>query len=118
MKRNVFVVGLNQFNLHKLANRVRTRMAAITKRVMKHIGYDNAAFNIEYFWDEPHNRIWLLEINTRISQSHSDLFEKVDGVSNHQITVDLALGQRPQMPRGEGLFPRAAKFFHRVFSRT
>jgi len=99
----------------KLPYRVRQRMEAITKRVMKHIGFDNSAFNIEYFWDEPRDRIWLLEINTRMSQSHADLFEKVDGVSNHQIPIDLALGQRPDMPRREGEFPLAAKFFHRVF---
>ncbi|MDZ7748970.1 MAG: hypothetical protein U5K43_09085 [Halofilum sp. (in: g-proteobacteria)] len=82
---------------------------------MSHVGYDNSAFNIEYFWDEQLDKVWLLEINTRISQSHSDIFEKVDGVSNQQVTVDLALGRKPDMPSGEGQYPLAAKFFHRVF---
>ena len=59
--------------------------------------------------------IWLLEINTRISQSHCDIFEKVDGISNQQVTIDLGLGQRPNMPHRQGEFPMAAKFFHRVF---
>lgn len=99
----------------KLPARVRKTMNAITKRIMSHIGYDNSAFNIEYFWDEVQDRIWLLEINTRISQSHCDLFEKVDGVSNQQVTIDLALGQRPAMPSREGEYPIAAKFFYRVF---
>ncbi|MDI5983726.1 ATP-grasp domain-containing protein [Halomonas sp. M4R5S39] len=94
---------------------VQEKMTELTRTVMTHIGYDNAAFNIEYYWDEVQERIWLLEINTRISQSHCDLFEKVDGISHQQVTIDLALGQRPDMPSRQGEFPMAAKFFYRVF---
>ncbi|MDI5892449.1 acetyl-CoA carboxylase biotin carboxylase subunit family protein [Halomonas rhizosphaerae] len=98
-----------------LPDDVQATMVELTDTIMTHIGYDNAAFNVEYFWDEVQGRIWLLEINTRISQSHCDLFEKVDGVSNQQVTIDLGLGLRPDMPHREGEFPMAAKFFHRVF---
>ena len=96
---------------------IQDKMVELTDTVMRHIGYDNAAFNVEYFWDEVQDRIWLLEINTRISQSHCDLFEKVDGVSHQQVTIDLGLGRRPDMPSRQGAFPMAAKFFHRVFFR-
>jgi hypothetical protein len=99
----------------KLPEKIQAKMAELTKTVMAHVGYDNAAFNIEFFWDEVQDRIWLLEINTRVAQSHCDLFEKVDGVSHQQVTVDLALNRRPDMPRGAGAFPVAAEFFHRVF---
>ena len=99
----------------KLPKRVQREMGRITDRIMRHVGYDNSSFNIEYFWDEQLDQIWLLEVNTRISQSHSDIFKKVDGVSNQQLTIDLALGQRPNMPSREGEYPLAAKFFHRVF---
>ncbi|MCL7942087.1 ATP-grasp domain-containing protein [Halomonas sp. ATCH28] len=98
-----------------LPDDVQATMVELTDTIMTHIGYDNAAFNVEYFWDEVQGRIWLLEINTRISQSHCDLFEKVDGVSNQQVTIDLGLGRRPDMPHREGAFPIAAKFFYRVF---
>jgi len=94
---------------------VQEQMNEITRRVMAHIGYDNAGFNIEYYWDEVQNKIWLLEINTRIAQSHCDLFEMVDGVSHQQVTVDLGLERRPDMPRGEGPENVAAEFFYRVF---
>ncbi len=94
---------------------IQDKMRALTTTIMAHIGYDNAAFNVEFFWDEVQNRIWLLEINTRISQSHCDLFEKVDGVSHQQVSVDLALGQRPDMPTAEGAYKVAGKFFYRVF---
>jgi biotin carboxylase len=70
---------------------------------------------VEYYWDEVQNKIWLLEINTRIAQSHCDLFEMVDGVSHQQVTVDLGLGRKPDMPRGEGPENVAAEFFYRVF---
>jgi len=101
----------------KLPRRVQDEMDAITRKIMAHIGYDNAAFNIEFFWDELQDRIWLLEINTRVSQSHCDLFEFVDGVSHQQVTVDLALGRKPDMPKGEGEFNVSAEFFYRVFFR-
>jgi len=94
---------------------VKNQMYEITRKVMAHIGYDNAGFNIEFFWDEVGERIWLLEINTRIAQSHCDLFEMVDGVSHQQVTIDIALGRRPDMPVGEGRFNVAAEFFYRVF---
>src|SRR6056297_3841299 len=67
-----------------LPRRIQDQMNEITRTVMSHIGYDNAGFNIEYYWDEVQNKIWLLEINTRIAQSHCDLFEMVDGVSHQQ----------------------------------
>ena len=99
----------------KLPARVRRRMTSLSKKVMKAVGYDGAAFNIEYFWDEQADRIWLLEINTRVSQSHSDLFEKVDGATNQQASVHLALGEDPRLPVREGEWPLAAKFFLRHF---
>lgn len=98
-----------------LPPRIQEQMNEITKKVMSHIGYDNAGFNIEYYWDEVQNQIWLLEINTRIAQSHCDLFEMVDGVSHQQVTVDLGLGRKPDMPKDEGPENVAAEFFYRVF---
>jgi biotin carboxylase len=90
-------------------------MAAIAERVIRRIGLDNSPFNIEFFWDKAHNRVWLLEINPRISQSHGDLFEKVDGVPHHKVLLDLALGRRPRWRKGAGEFRHAGKFFLRRF---
>ncbi|WP_135503249.1 ATP-grasp domain-containing protein [Roseovarius aestuariivivens] len=98
-----------------LPKRVQDTMNEITRTIMSHIGYDNAGFNIEYYWDEVSNKIWLLEINTRIAQSHCDLFEMVDGVSHQQVTVDLGLGRKPDLPYREGPEKVAAEFFYRVF---
>ncbi|MDZ7759537.1 MAG: ATP-grasp domain-containing protein [Desulfovermiculus sp.] len=99
----------------RLPGHIQDKMGALAKTIMNHVGYDNCGFNIEFFWDEVQDRIWLLEINTRIAQSHCDAFEKVDGVSHQQVTVDLALGRRPDMPQGQGGYGVAAEFFYRVF---
>lgn len=94
---------------------VQQQMAEISCRVMSHLGFDGSHFNIEYFWEPDTGRIWLLEINSRISQSHSELFAKVDGAANHAVLVDLALGRRPRLPHRQGPFRCAAKFYERAF---
>ena len=98
-----------------LPRRVRKRMTDVAVRVMEHLGYDDGCFNMEFFWDRRRDRIWLLEINPRLSQSHCELFEKVDGVSNAQVMIDVALGRLPDPPRGRGEATVAAKFFIRAF---
>jgi ATP-grasp domain len=99
----------------KLPPRVQEKMYELTKKVMTHTGFDNSGFNVEFFWDEVQDHVWLLEINTRIAQSHCDLFEKVDGRSHQQVALDIGLGQRPRMPVREGDYGVAADFFYRVF---
>jgi hypothetical protein len=98
-----------------LPGRVRTKMTEITEKVMTHIGLDYSAFNLEFFWNEKLDKIWFLEINTRVPQSHSDLFMKVDGASNHQIMLDMALNRQPAFPRRQGKFRVAGKFFLREY---
>ena len=98
-----------------LPYKIQERMQRITEKVIPAVGFDNSAFNIEYYWNREKDKIWLLEINTRVSQSHSDVFRKVDGASNQAVTVDVALGRDPEFPSQRGEFPRAAKFFWRLF---
>ena len=81
---------------------VQERMIDATERFLRHIGFDNGAFNAEYMWDEAADRIWLIEVNTRISQSHCELFACVDGASNHTVAIDIALGREPRMPHRKG----------------
>jgi hypothetical protein len=97
----------------KLPKRIQEKMIKTAKTFLRHIGYNNAPFNIEFFYDEHHDRIAILEINPRISQSHCELFEKVDGASHHEIMIDLALGKKPDFPKRQGPFKCAAKFFIR-----
>ena len=98
-----------------LPYKIQERMQRISDKIIPVMGFEDSAFNIEYYWNREQDRIWLLEINTRVSQSHSDVFQKVDGASNQAVTVDVALGRDPEFPSQKGEFPRAAKFFWRLF---
>ncbi|TDP31182.1 ATP-grasp domain-containing protein [Nocardia ignorata] len=88
---------------------VRDTMIEVSERYLRHVGYDNGCFNSEFMWDADTGKLWLIEINTRISQSHSDLFVKVDGTSNHAVAIDVALGRTLEMPHRKGRFAVAAQ---------
>lgn len=88
---------------------VQQRMIEVTERYLRHTGFDNGCFNSEFMWDAETGKLSLIEVNTRISQSHSDLFAKVDGSSNHRVAIDVALGRQPRMPHRKGEFAVAAQ---------
>ncbi len=98
-----------------LPQEIQFRMADVTRRIITQIGLDNCAFNIEYFYDQTADEVYLLEINSRISQAHGDIFEKVHGVSHHSIMLDLATGHKPKTLRYNGDFNKAANFMLRIF---
>lgn len=89
---------------------VKRRMADAANRVLTQIGFDNGCFNIEFMWDEQRETLRIIEINTRISQSHSELFILVDGHSNHEVAIDIALGHEPHFMQGNGQYRVAGKF--------
>ncbi|WP_308367172.1 MULTISPECIES: ATP-grasp domain-containing protein [unclassified Microbulbifer] len=97
---------------------VQHKICAAGEKLLRHLGFDNSAFGIEFFWDEQKNTFKILEVNTRISQSHSDQFIKVHGVSNHQVAVDLALGRAPDLSDCRGKYRSAAKFMLRRYGDT
>ncbi len=92
---------------------IQHRMIDVARTVMKQIGYDNAPFNVEFFYDQTNDQVWLLEINPRLSQSHADLFYKVNGVPHMAVLVDLALGRKPKPMSREGQWNVAAHIFLR-----
>ena len=98
-----------------LPRRIQSRMAGICETFLNHIGFNDSSFNMEFFWNRKLDKIYMLEVNTRVAQHHSDLFQKVDGVSNHQVPVDLALGRTPYLPERKGQFKIAGAFFYREF---
>lgn len=91
------------------------RMIAATEKIMLHIGYDNAPFNIEFYWNKETDEISLLEINTRISKSHCPLFKMVDGEYHHSVMIEVALGNSPDFAIGKGPAKVAAKFMLRHY---
>ncbi len=99
-----------------LPQAVQDRMTAIAERVMRHVGFDDGQFCLEFFYEERWRRIWLIEINPRFCPQFSDLYAKVDGTSGHQVLVELAAGLMPSFRRGEGPCRIAASFVRRRFA--
>lgn len=93
---------------------VLERMADASTRFLKHIGYDDGCFNAEYFWNRETDELKIIEVNPRISQSHVPLAMLRDGMSNHQVAIDVSLGRRPTFEPGGGEVRLAGKFYERV----
>lgn len=63
------------------------RLTDICDRFLSHIGFYDGCFDAEFMRDKETNRLRLIEFNPRVSQSHSDMCVKVDGISNHQVAA-------------------------------
>jgi hypothetical protein len=94
---------------------IQHRMMDVTRAAIHQIGLDGGPFNAEFFYDQTSDQVWLLEINPRISQAHTDIFEKVHGVSHHSVMVDLALGRKPKPMEKRGRFNIAGHFMFRTY---
>lgn len=86
---------------------------ATVGELLSAFGFDEGPFNVEFFWDEARDELRLLEINPRLSKSHTPLFHIVDGASHHRQAILLALGEEPVLPDGSGHSKMAAKFMIR-----
>lgn len=99
-----------------LPEAVQSRLRAAACKLIRHLRYDNGAFNIEFYWNPDDDSASVLEVNARISRSHSALFLMVDGAVNQKVPLDLAFGRRPVFPHRAGGYKVAAKFMVRHFS--
>jgi hypothetical protein len=98
-----------------LPQEIQFRMADLARRSIIQTGLNNSAFNIEFFYNSTVNQVFLLEINPRISQAHTDIFEKVHGISHHSIMLNLALGRRPKALEYKGRHRIAGNFMLRLY---
>ncbi|MGO1550445.1 MAG: ATP-grasp domain-containing protein [Nesterenkonia sp.] len=99
-----------------LPSEISDYMIDVSRKVIKAVGLTNSTFNIEYFWDPETEKLRLLEVNARHSQSHAMLFEMVDGVSNHAAMLSLALDRDPYHREDGGPYNCSAKWFLRRFA--
>lgn len=97
----------------ELPDWVVRRAEEVAGQVLERINFDNGPFNAEFFLDDEREKLRLLEINPRISKSHSPLFHMVDGATHHRQAIQLALGKQPDPPSREGKNRMAAKFMIR-----
>jgi len=97
---------------------VKARMTASAAKVLAQIGLDDTPFNMEFFYHSGDDSLSLLEINVRISKSHSPLFDKVEGVPHKEVMIDVALGRKPDYPARRGPFRYAAKYMPRLYGHS
>jgi len=94
---------------------VQCRMKQLAEAVMTGIGFDNGLFNIEVMYNAARDRLHIIEINPRMASQFADLYEKVDGFNTYELLIDLALGRRPSLRKGQGRHRRAASCVLRTF---
>lgn len=99
----------------RLPERVQSRMRAVAARVVRELGLERTLWNIEMTWDPDSDHVAIIEVNPRLCGQFADLYQKVDGTSGYEVALDLALGQRPRLRRGEGRHAAAASFPLRIF---
>jgi biotin carboxylase len=94
---------------------VLNRMVDIAARFFKGIGYNNALFNMELFYDSESDQVSIIEINPKIASQFPGLFDRVDGFSTYQTLLEVATGQVPNTKFRQGKFALAASCVLRVF---
>jgi biotin carboxylase len=99
-----------------LPESVQRRMAEIVERLLRGLGYAHGQFNVEMIHDPETDRVWVVEINPRMSSQFADLFEKVDGTNSYEVLLDLAFGREPRPQRRQGQYATAASCVLRRFA--
>jgi hypothetical protein len=90
----------------RLPPRVQERMGRIADRVIRHIGLDRTFFNIEFFYRQEDDSIWIIEINGRMASQFAPLYRMLHGIDMYAMQLDMALGNRPD---GRGVWSRGRK---------
>lgn len=99
----------------KLPQVVQERMVKTAQELIRGIGFQNAQFNIEFFYNRKTDSIHLIEINPRLSYQFGDLYENIDGVNTYEILLNLSLGKEPRFTKDSGEFKNTASFVLRTF---
>ncbi len=79
----------------RLPPRVQERMARIAERCILHIGLKGTFFDIEFFYREEDDSIWIIEINGRMSSQFAPLYRMIDGIDLYAMQLEMALGRDP-----------------------
>ncbi|MEZ5661527.1 MAG: ATP-grasp domain-containing protein [Burkholderiaceae bacterium] len=79
----------------RLPQAVQERAFDVAVRVLKAAGFDHGFFNMEFFYDRASDRLSVVEFNPRLAAQLADLYERVDGLDVHGMSVAMALGRDP-----------------------
>src|SRR5574337_388379 len=79
----------------RLPPRVLERMGHMAERVIRHIGLDRTFFNIEFFYRQEDDSIWIIEINGRMASQFAPLYRMLHGIDMYAMQLDMILGKDP-----------------------
>jgi hypothetical protein len=100
----------------RLPAAVQARALDVARRFLNAIGYSDGLFNLEFFWDPRTDRLSVIECNPRLASQFSDLYQRVDGIDPHALSLAIALGRDPlAVPRRPVTAGAAASLVYRVF---
>jgi len=96
---SVFVPGTLSFARFeypsRLPSRIQDRMGQIAERVVRTIGLDRTFFNIEFFYRQEDESIWIIEINGRMASQFAPLYRMLHGIDLYAMQLDMILGKDP-----------------------
>ena len=79
----------------RLPPRVQERMGNLAERVIRHIRLDRTFFNIEFFYRQEDDSIWIIEINGRMASQFAPLYRMLHGIDMYAMQLDMLLGKDP-----------------------
>jgi hypothetical protein len=96
---SVFFPGTLSFERFEYPSRlpptVQERMGRIAERVVESVGLDRTFFNIEFFYRQEDDSIWIIEINGRMASQFAPLYRMLHGVDIYAMQLDMLLGKDP-----------------------
>jgi biotin carboxylase len=99
-----------------LPDTVQQRAFDVAKKVLAEAGFDHGFFNMEFFYDRETNKLQIVEFNPRLAAQLADMYERVDGLDVHAMSVALAFGNDPAaVPRNPSNGSVAASCALRTF---
>jgi len=115
----VMYPGTDQFMRFEYPTRLpvdRANKARDTaRRIVQALGLDHGLFNVEMRISKETGECKLIEVNPRMAAQFSDLYEKVDGINLHDVALEIATGETPDLRPGQGKYKVATSFVFRKF---
>lgn len=107
------------FMRHQLPTRlspsVQARALDVARRFLGAVGFTHGLFNMEFFYDATTDRLTVIEFNPRMASQYSDLYQRVQGIDLHAISLALAHDRDPASLRvTEPTAGAAASFVYRA----
>lgn len=99
----------------RLSPTIQQRMASLSYKIMRNLGFDNSFFNIEFMYNPKTDTIHIIEINPRSVAQFADFYEKVDGLNSYEIMLAIATGNRLPQIKKSGKHAIAGSFALRTF---